>query len=519
MLFKASNRSEDYWISVSDLMAGLMILFLFIAISYMVKTQKENEMFIYIEQEYELAQNAIYKALFEEFKDDLEKWDAKIDKENLAFIFLSPDVLFKSGESTLQERYKIILDDFFPRYIVSLDNVFYKIDYPNPDNSSEMVTHNKKAKDNISAIRIEGHANKLAPSEYNGVQIRTNNEKFLYNMQLSSDRSQSVLTYILKLDLNDQKPWVRDNVRSVGYSSSRPVFLTNGKDDLERSKRVEFRIVLDAQEKLFELIQKKKQQKLNEINYIGKNDFVGSQVLDQYREELKDAKEELKTTQRLLSELDIKLDRAQKELATIEQKINNLKSENRNLEKERDNINRTISILKKERERIVGENKRIKNEEEQMEQNINRLEMDENSLGRKIENKKEELNDLNLLIEAREEENTTKQKEAQNFGNSNAEIQNNAIFTKFQKNPEPLRPVKPRYPFIAQQAGIQGRVVIKAFVDKNGLVTKTQILESVDPTLDEAAREAVKRTRFSPAQQGTGNSVGAWITIPVDFKL
>ena len=67
-------------------------------------------MFIYIEQEYELAQNAIYKALFEEFKDDLEKWDAKIDKENLAFIFLSPDVLFKSGESTLQERYKIILE-------------------------------------------------------------------------------------------------------------------------------------------------------------------------------------------------------------------------------------------------------------------------------------------------------------------------------------------------------------------------------------------------------------------------
>ena len=67
MLFKASNRSEDYWISVSDLMAGLMILFLFIAISYMVKTQKENEMFIYIEQEYELAQNAIYKAILKLF--------------------------------------------------------------------------------------------------------------------------------------------------------------------------------------------------------------------------------------------------------------------------------------------------------------------------------------------------------------------------------------------------------------------------------------------------------------------
>ena len=44
--------------------------------------------------------------------------------------------------------------------------------------------------------------------------------------------------------------------------------------------------MLDAQEKLFELIKKKKQNKLNEINYVGKNDFIESQVIDLYKKNL-----------------------------------------------------------------------------------------------------------------------------------------------------------------------------------------------------------------------------------------
>ena len=53
----------------------------------MIKTQSENEMFVYIEQEYEIAQNAIYEALYDEFKDDLDRWDAELDKR--AYLYLS----------------------------------------------------------------------------------------------------------------------------------------------------------------------------------------------------------------------------------------------------------------------------------------------------------------------------------------------------------------------------------------------------------------------------------------------
>ena len=78
------------------------------------------------------------------------------------------------------------------------------------DENGKVNTVERYGNENISAIRIEGHANILAPRQY-----FTENQKFVYNMRLSSDRAQSVLSYVLNLDLNDLQPWVRDNVRAV----------------------------------------------------------------------------------------------------------------------------------------------------------------------------------------------------------------------------------------------------------------------------------------------------------------
>ena len=92
MLFRSSKRTEDYWITVSDLMAGLMVIFLFIAIAYMIKVQKQYDAFVYLRKEYIEAQEAIAKKLETEFEKDLRIWDAEIDKKTLSVIFLEPDV-------------------------------------------------------------------------------------------------------------------------------------------------------------------------------------------------------------------------------------------------------------------------------------------------------------------------------------------------------------------------------------------------------------------------------------------
>ena len=75
------------------------------------------------------------------------------------------------------------------------------------------------------------------------------------------------------------------------------------------------------------------------------------------------------------------------------------------------------------------------------------------------------------------------------------------------------------YPEIAQEAGIEGTVVIQAFVNEFGKVTDCVILKGVPNTgLDEAAIDAIKKTRFKPAKQRDRN-VGVYISIPVIFKL
>lgn len=76
-----------------------------------------------------------------------------------------------------------------------------------------------------------------------------------------------------------------------------------------------------------------------------------------------------------------------------------------------------------------------------------------------------------------------------------------------------------RYPPIAQEAGIEGTVIVQAFVDDKGRVTETVILKGIPNTgLDEAAVEAIRRTRFHPAKQ-RDRAVGVWISIPVNFRL
>ena len=93
------------------------------------------------------------------------------------------------------------------------------------------------------------------------------------------------------------------------------------------------------------------------------------------------------------------------------------------------------------------------------------------------------------------------------------------VFIPYDDPPVALSPIRPTYPEIAQEAGIEGVVVVQAFIDKKGRVKETLILKGVPNTgLDEAAMEAIRKTRFRPAKQRE-RAVGVWISIPVNFKL
>ena len=92
-------------------------------------------------------------------------------------------------------------------------------------------------------------------------------------------------------------------------------------------------------------------------------------------------------------------------------------------------------------------------------------------------------------------------------------------FIPYDLAPRAKSAIRPIYPEIAQEAGIEGVVVVQAFIDERGRVKETLILKGVPNTgLDEAAMEAIRRTKFHPAEQRE-RPVAVWISIPVNFRL
>ena len=187
------QNDESQWLPISDLMSVLMIVFMLIAISYMVKVSEEKEKIEEVAITYQKLQNDLYEDLTEEFKADLEKWDAVIDKNSLSVRFKSPDILFSVGSSNLKKKFKTILSDFFPRFI--------------------KILHNNKYRNDIEEIRIEGHTSKYWREQ------TPEDKAYIYNMKLSQDRTRNVLEYVLSKEENPQLiEWIRENVTANGLA-------------------------------------------------------------------------------------------------------------------------------------------------------------------------------------------------------------------------------------------------------------------------------------------------------------
>lgn len=231
-LFKDSVESESHWISIADMMSGLMMIFLFIAVSYMINIVREKDKIKEIAVTYNRLQNDLYTDLEAEFKDDLKKWNAKIDRQSLSVRFESPEVLFQTGKANISDTFKIILNDFFPRYINILGS--------------------KKYRSDIEEIRIEGHTSSEWSSDV------PEDVAYFNNMALSQDRTRSVLEYVLlQSAVENEKPWLKKNLTANGLSSSKPIVNVNS-EDKELSRRVEFRVKTNSEKRIIKIVEESK---------------------------------------------------------------------------------------------------------------------------------------------------------------------------------------------------------------------------------------------------------------------
>jgi len=92
-------------------------------------------------------------------------------------------------------------------------------------------------------------------------------------------------------------------------------------------------------------------------------------------------------------------------------------------------------------------------------------------------------------------------------------------FIPYDDPPKPLTPIRPLYPKHEQENGIEGTVIVRAFVNDLGCVESTSVLKGIPNSgLDDYALYAIRKTKFRPANY-RGHPVGVWISIPVNFKL
>jgi len=223
-----SPEREEHWIPLSDLMTGVMMIFMLVAIIFMVQVEAEAKRIEEIALVYDDMRDQLYQDLHAEFKDDLPGWGAELTPD-MTLRFKEPNVLFDRGDDSLKPRFVEILNDFFPRY-------------------ANILTADKY-RQSIDEIRIEGHTS----SVWN--RSVTKSEAYFLNMALSQSRTRSVLRHVLMLpQVGGEQTWLMSHVTANGLSSSKLMLHPDGSENAEVSRRVEFRVRTNSDARISQII-------------------------------------------------------------------------------------------------------------------------------------------------------------------------------------------------------------------------------------------------------------------------
>lgn len=213
------KKQLNIWESVSDMMTGLMMIFIFISLAFMLKLAQ-------IPEEYYSTQSNIVAELSKEFPpNELEEMHATIDPRDGTISFIADGAaLFERAGVDPTWQYQQILKDFFPRYMKILRKDEYK--------------------DKIVEIRIEGHAS-IESNENPDSQTA-----YFENMYYSQTRARMVLNYVMRMPEyanKEDQDWLKKYMTANGYSFSRST------GNPTRDRRVDFRVILNTEETMEKL--------------------------------------------------------------------------------------------------------------------------------------------------------------------------------------------------------------------------------------------------------------------------
>ena len=222
-LLKKKRKIEEgsgYWISFSDLMSGVLIIFMLLFIYKILDYQNNIESKEAMIESLSSTRMQIISMLQDEFEK--ENIDILIDPKTGA-IRLSEAILFDYGKNELKEEGKIFLQKFIPIYV--------RILFGTDDIKSQ-----------VSQIIIEGHTDDAGD--------------YIYNLKLSQERALSVVEYLIGDGFNyDYKNDLQYNLTANGRSFSELITNEDGTVNANASRRVEIKFRLNEEETLMQIKQ------------------------------------------------------------------------------------------------------------------------------------------------------------------------------------------------------------------------------------------------------------------------
>ena len=215
-IVKPDEETVSYWLSIGDLMASILIIFILL---FITRTVQANNMLMQ-KEEYIQELSSVKNKIIAKLKNEFDKEDMRIDIDPTSgAIKIDEKILFNSGEYKLKEEGKRYLKEFVPVYV-------------------GILLGDDEIKNEVSQIIIEGHTDDVGT--------------YIYNMDLSQKRAYEVVQFIY-MEMGDfkYKEDLKRYITANGRSMMNPVIdKTTNSIDREKSRRVQFLFKLKEDELL-----------------------------------------------------------------------------------------------------------------------------------------------------------------------------------------------------------------------------------------------------------------------------
>ena len=231
-MFKKDDSETSIWISTADLLSGLLVIFLFVAVLMTESSERNRTRAEKVEaalREVTGASNDAKLTLQRNIENQFTPYEMKMYHLSSGEIghayFKDGDINFRAGSSEITPGFKRLLNNFLPKYIRAIAKCDQKY---------------------IKEIRIEGHTS----SEWSSNYAANSNYSYIRNMELSQSRTRAILNYALSMpELAQYHDLIKSKLTANGLSSSQ-LIIENGVENKEKSRRIEFRVVANDQETL-----------------------------------------------------------------------------------------------------------------------------------------------------------------------------------------------------------------------------------------------------------------------------